>query len=118
MNTVKDLRLKNGLTQEELAEKIGVHVQTVWAWENGKNNPKGKRLRDLAEFFHVSEADIQNPKLESLFLASFPLAFLSKLLRTSSTTKIYLENGTANISVLKSMATRCLQNISTEIRSS
>ena len=65
MNTVKDLRLKYGLTQEELAEKLGVHVQTVWAWENGKNNPKGKRLRDLAEFFNVSENEIQNPKLKT-----------------------------------------------------
>ena len=64
MNTVKELRIKAGLTQEELADKLGVHPQSIWAWENGKNNPKGKRLRAVAEFFDVPENEIVAPKLK------------------------------------------------------
>ena len=33
---VKEFREKTGLTQEELAEKMGVQRNTVWRWENGK----------------------------------------------------------------------------------
>ena len=62
MNTIKELRLSAGLTQEELAQELGISPQTVWGWENGKFSPKGKRLRDVAQFFGISEDAITNPK--------------------------------------------------------
>ena len=62
MNNVKQFRVDLGLTQNELASKIGVNIQTVWGWENQKFNPKGKRLRDLARLFGVPEADIVGGK--------------------------------------------------------
>ena len=43
------LRKQNGLSQEELAERIGVSKSTLSRWENGKSEPRGdefKRLRD------------------------------------------------------------------------
>ena len=35
---LKTLRTKAGLTQTELAEKIGTHKQVISAWENGRSN--------------------------------------------------------------------------------
>ena len=62
MNTIKELRLSAGLTQEELAQRLGISPQTVFGWEHGKFAPKGKRLRAVADFFGVSEEDISAPK--------------------------------------------------------
>jgi len=36
---VKDIRLRLGLTQEELAHKLGVSWGTVARWEAGRNKP-------------------------------------------------------------------------------
>ena len=64
MSNIRRLREDFGLTQEELASNLGVSPQTVWGWENGKFSPKGKRLRDVARFFGVAEADIQSPQIK------------------------------------------------------
>ena len=45
---LKDLRKKAGLTQTELAEKIGTHKQVISRWENGKSsisNPYERLIR-------------------------------------------------------------------------
>lgn len=63
-NIIKKLRTTAGLTQEELAQKLDVHPQSVWAWEHGKTTPKGKRLKALADFFGVSEELIKSPQLK------------------------------------------------------
>jgi transcriptional regulator with XRE-family HTH domain len=36
---IKELRTKQGLTQNELAEKVFVSYQAVSQWENGTTNP-------------------------------------------------------------------------------
>lgn len=48
------LRRKNGLSQEQLAEKIGVSRQAISKWEGGLSTPELDKLRALSEFFHVS----------------------------------------------------------------
>lgn len=35
------LRTALGIQQRELAEEVGVSVQTVWAWEQGRSEPNG-----------------------------------------------------------------------------
>lgn len=53
MNNVRQLRLKKGIQQKELAIEIGVTNATVSDWEHGRKNPSGERLRKLSEFFGV-----------------------------------------------------------------
>ena len=48
------LRRKSGLSQEQLAEKIGVSRQAISKWEGGLSTPELDKLRALSEFFHVS----------------------------------------------------------------
>lgn len=48
------LRRKSGLSQEQLAEKIGVSRQAISKWEGGLSTPELEKIRALSEFFHVS----------------------------------------------------------------
>lgn len=49
------------LTQAELAEQIGVNVATVRAWEQGRNKPRGRHHRRVAEFLGVRPTQIVFP---------------------------------------------------------
>ncbi len=53
-DTIKRLRLKNGLTQAELAAKIGVSSKAVSKWETGKGLPDITLLDPLANALSVS----------------------------------------------------------------
>ncbi|MGM9662226.1 MAG: helix-turn-helix transcriptional regulator [Oscillospiraceae bacterium] len=48
------LRRKQGLSQEQLAEKLGVSRQTVSKWETGASTPDLPKLLALSECFGVS----------------------------------------------------------------
>ena len=52
-NFIKTYRKNAGLTQEQLAEKIGVTTVSVQNWENGKTKIKYDHFLDLAEVFNV-----------------------------------------------------------------
>ena len=57
MNTkdvLLDLRTKNGMSQEELAEKVFVTRQAVSRWENGETVPNTETLKLLSGLFGVS----------------------------------------------------------------
>jgi len=51
---ILELRTKNGLSQEELAEKIYVTRQAVSRWENGETIPNTETLKLLSKLFDVS----------------------------------------------------------------
>ncbi|MDE6640166.1 MAG: methyltransferase domain-containing protein [Acetatifactor sp.] len=51
---IADLRKRNRVTQQELADSIGVSFQTISKWETGINMPDITILPLLAEYFKVS----------------------------------------------------------------
>lgn len=51
---IKDIRIKNKLTQKEFAEKFGVTYQAVSKWENGKNLPDINILKDICKEYSIS----------------------------------------------------------------
>lgn len=51
---LRELRIKSGLTQNEIAVKLGVSGQTILNWENGIYEPKINQLIQLADLFNVS----------------------------------------------------------------
>ena len=52
--TIKELRKSRSLTQEELAEKIGVTAQAISKWENESGMPDLSQIVPLAHVFGVS----------------------------------------------------------------
>lgn len=51
---IKSYRKQAGMSQEKLAEKIGVSRQAVTKWENGTGTPDISNLIAIAELFQVS----------------------------------------------------------------
>lgn len=51
---IKAARQIRGLSQRELAEKIGIAFQNLSVWENGKGAPSAKYLVKLSEILSVS----------------------------------------------------------------
>lgn len=51
---ILELRTKNGLSQDELAERLFVTRQAVSRWENGETIPNTEALKLLSKFFNVS----------------------------------------------------------------
>ena len=55
---IKQLRFKAGLTQEQLADRLGIAPQSVSKWENGVAMPDISALPLLSEVFGVSIDDL------------------------------------------------------------
>lgn len=53
-NNIKLLRQQRNLTQEQIAEKLGVSYQAVSKWENNANTPDIALLPEIASIFGVS----------------------------------------------------------------
>ncbi len=58
---IRMLRKKAGLTQIELAEKLGVSIATLRRWEAGETAPTGTRIIELAERLGTSPDSIVSP---------------------------------------------------------
>lgn len=59
-----ELRKKKKLTQEQLAEKLGITRQTLSNWENNTTNPDIEQAKNIAVFFKISLDDLTDNKLE------------------------------------------------------
>lgn len=53
-NKIVELRKQGNLTQEQLAEKVGVSRQTISKWELGETSPDIKQAKILADIFQVN----------------------------------------------------------------
>lgn len=58
------LRKLNRMTQEDVAEKVGVTRQAIAKWESGETVPDLDKCRLLANVFGVSLDDLANYKAE------------------------------------------------------
>jgi len=52
--TIKKLRLKSGVTQQQLADRLNVSMQTISRWETSTTYPDIVMLPILARYFRVS----------------------------------------------------------------
>ena len=55
---LQELRKEKGLTQEQLAEQMGVARRTVSRWETGSNMPDMDILIDLSDLYEVDLREI------------------------------------------------------------
>ena len=55
MRTIAGLRADEKLTQEDLANELGVSTQTIKNWERNQTNLKGEIIKTLAFRFRSEE---------------------------------------------------------------
>ena len=58
-----NLKKKKKISQEKLAEKIGVSRQSVSKWENGTAYPEMNRIFELCKIFHCKLNDLVNDNI-------------------------------------------------------
>lgn len=56
MNRIKELCMRAGISQKQVAINVGVSQPSVSDWFTGKSNPSGERLDKLADLLGVSRA--------------------------------------------------------------
>lgn len=59
MNRLKELRLKNKLSQAELGRRTKISNQSISAYESGYREPNSNNWQALADFFNVSVPYLQ-----------------------------------------------------------
>ena len=52
------LRIYKGLTQEVIAEELGIHPDSYRAWENGRHYPGRLARRTLVRYHGVTEIEV------------------------------------------------------------
>ncbi len=62
---LKELRKEKGITQEQLAEILGISNRTISRWETGSNIPDISLLVEIADYFEVSILEIINGERKS-----------------------------------------------------
>ena len=65
---IMNLRKKNGLSQEELAEKVDVARQTISKWELGETSPDIKQAKKLARIFKVSLDELTDNDIKDILV--------------------------------------------------
>ena len=63
MNNIKNLRIKAGLTQMQLADSLNVEQATVSFWESGKVDPRTDKLPELAKILNCSIDELLGNKV-------------------------------------------------------
>ena len=61
-NKLKELRIKNNMTQEQLAEKLYVSRQTISKWELGETNPNIEQAKEISKIFNINLDELLNQK--------------------------------------------------------
>jgi putative transcriptional regulator len=57
-NRIKELRARHNLTQDDLANKVGVRRETIVFLEKGKYNPSLKLAYDISKVFGLAIEEV------------------------------------------------------------
>lgn len=67
-NKIANLRKKNNLSQEELADKIGVTRQTISKWELNNTTPDIMQAKKISEVFSISLDELTDNNTDNILI--------------------------------------------------
>lgn len=65
---IVSLRKNNGLTQEEMAVKLGVTRQTISNWELNETSPDIKQAKEVSKLFNISLDELLDNNVQNLLI--------------------------------------------------
>lgn len=72
---IKEFRKRQGLTQRELAARIGTTQQNLAQYENGKRRPKPETVQRIAKALDIPETFLTREDAINLFTGSYNLEY-------------------------------------------
>ena len=95
-SNIKELRLKNGLTQEQFAEKINMSVQGYRNLEHNKYQATAETVDKVCDVFNISPVELLLPepekdiaKIIELINKKLCTCNLDKLIRINNSPSLY-----------------------------
>ena len=67
-NKILELRKKENLSQEQLAEKMNVTRQTISKWELNETTPDIKQAKEISKIFKISLDELTNNDINNLVI--------------------------------------------------
>ena len=103
---IKNIRLKNKLTQREFAKNLGVTYQAVSKWERGQSIPDIAILQDISKRFNVDINDLLEGKTTKKKINILYLVIIVIILLLLGISTIYIINRD-NTFEFKTISTTC-----------
>ena len=97
---LKTLRKEKNLTQEQLAERLGVSGRTVSRWETGNNMPDISLLVEIVDFYDVSIPELIDGERKSENMNEEVREVVDKMADYAGTEKASMIKNIRNISFL------------------
>lgn len=95
---LREYRKKTGLSQDEVAQKLGVHNTTYGNWELGKTEPGIETLIKLADFYHTTIDELvgrPTSLINKMILSDLERSIIEKVLtmdtKQQELTKFYVD---------------------------
>ena len=94
---LKELREKEGLSQQELADKLFVSRSAVAKWENGNGIPSDVNLDSICKFFDIDKKQLKLKKEDFSYSKNKKIRFLILLTSLLVADLIFLIVGTVTL---------------------
>ena len=90
---IKNLRKNKGITQEQLAESVGVSLMTVRRWEWGNTTPNSSMLKKLAEVLDTTPENLLDDNTNENVISSITGQKSKMPFKNTGLSLVYERNG-------------------------
>jgi transcriptional regulator with XRE-family HTH domain len=113
-NKIRLIREAKGLTQEQVAEKLGICANSYGDIERGDNDPKLSKLQKIADIFEIELSEL----IDLAEKATLTINFANYQNRKCPKSKVYISSSNAELEkqqLLVEMQQKEIENLKVQI---